>query len=93
MIIHNFSQLVISLSDNRRHHLPSTAVVAEFTEIDALPRTEVQSTISDRDVDAHTRDNALRVSWYIASMSPLTSGSQFLAIAFFRLDSAKLKQA
>ena len=37
----------------------------ELTEVDTLPRTEVQSPVSDRNVDAHTRDNALCVCWHI----------------------------
>ena len=52
-------------SNDRCHHLPCSAVVAEFTEIDALPRSEVQSPIGDGNVDAHARNDALIVSWHI----------------------------
>ena len=52
-------------SNNRHYYLPFTAVVAELTEIDALPCAEIQSPIGDRNVDAHARNDALSVSWHI----------------------------
>ena len=101
-------------SNDRSHHLPCSAVVAELTEIDALPCSEVQSPVSNGNVDAHARNDALSVSWHI--IGPLKDVSvvrnilrhkpvvnrlhvsshiwiPVLAIAFFRSDSAKLKQA
>ncbi len=101
-------------SNDRSHHLPCSAVVAELTEIDALPRAEVQAPVSNGDIDAHTRDDALRMGWHVfrtfkdvpvvghvlwhesvVNRLHVTSHVRIpvLAIAFFRRDSAKLKQA
>lgn len=101
-------------SNDRCHHLPCSAVVAELTEIDALPCSEVQSPVSDGDVNAHSRNDALRMSWHVVRtfkdvpvvvhvfryepiVNRLHVSSHIrvpvLAIAFFRRDSAKLKQA
>lgn len=101
-------------SNDRCHHLPCSAVVAELTEIDALPHAEIQSSVGDGNVDAYACYDALRMSWHI--VRPFKDVSVFwhilrhkpvvdcphvtsyvwvpvLAIAFFRRDSAKLKQA
>ena len=101
-------------SNDRCHHLPCSAVVAELTEIDALPCSEVQSPVSNGNVDAHARNDALSMSWHIVrafenvlivrhilrhepveNRLHVTSHVRVpvLAIAFFRRDSAKLKQA
>ena len=52
-------------SNDRCHHLPCSAVIAELTEIDALPHAESQSSVGDGNVDAHARNDALSVSWHI----------------------------
>lgn len=52
-------------SNDRSHHLPCFAFVAEFTEIDTLPRAEVQSPVSNGNVDAHARNDALRMGWHV----------------------------
>ena len=105
---------MLSLIYNRCHHLSCSAIVAELTEIDALPCAEIQSPVSNGDVDAHAPDDALRMGGHIVRsfkdvlvvrhvlrhkpvvnrlhVSPHIS-VPVLAIAFFRRDSAKLKQA
>ena len=101
-------------SNDRSHHLPCSAVVAELTEIDALPCSEVQSPVSNGNVDAYACYDALCVSRHVVRpfkdvsvvrhilrhkpvVDCLHVSSHIwipvLAIAFFRRDSAKLKQA
>ena len=101
-------------SNDRSHHLPCSAVVAELTEIDALPCSEVQSPVSNGNVDAYACYDALCVSRHVVRPfkdvsvvrhvlrhEPVVNRLHVtpyvrvpvLAIAFFRRDSAKLKQA
>ena len=103
-----------NLSYHCCYDFPCSSVISELTEVDALPGTEVQSPVSDRNVDAHTRDDALCVCWHIVGAfknvavvrhilrnEPVENRLHVssyvwvpvLAIAFFRRDSAKLKQA
>lgn len=105
---------VCFLSYYRRHDSPGPSVISELTEVNALPGAEVQSPVSDRNVDANTRDDALCVCWHIVGAfknvavvrhilrnEPVENRLHVssyvwvpvLAIAFFRRDSAKLKQA
>ena len=52
-------------SNDRSHHLPCSSFVTELTEIDALPRAEVQSAVSNGDIDAHASYDALRMDWHV----------------------------
>ena len=52
-------------SNDRSHYLPCSSFVTELTEIDALPRAEVQSAVSNGDIDAHASYDALRMGWHV----------------------------
>ena len=45
--------------------MSAATVVAELAKIDALPCAKVEPSVGDGDVDAHTRNDALSVSWHI----------------------------
>ena len=45
--------------------MSAASVVTELTEIDALPRAEVKSAVSNGDVDAHTGNDALRMCGHV----------------------------
>ena len=50
---------------HRSHHPSRTAIVAEFAEVDALPRAEVQAAVRDGDVEAHAEHAALGVRRHV----------------------------
>ena len=47
--------------------MSAATVVAELAEIDALPSAKVEPSIGDRDIDAHTRNDALGMCWHIVT--------------------------
>lgn len=47
--------------------MSAATIVAELTEIDALPRAKVQSAIGNGDIDTHASDDALGVRRHIVS--------------------------
>ena len=56
------------LSIYRSHNLSGTTIVAELAEVDALPRTEIQPAIRDRDGEAHTEEGTLGMSWHVLNL-------------------------
>lgn len=53
------------LSIYRSHDLSRPTIVAELAEVNALPRTEIQPAIRDRDGEAHTKEGTLGMGWHI----------------------------
>ena len=47
--------------------MSATSVVAELTKIDALPSAKVEPSVGDRDVDAHTGNDALGMCGHIVT--------------------------
>ena len=45
--------------------MSAASVVAELTEIDALPGAKVEPSVSDGDVDAHTGNDALGMCGHV----------------------------
>ena len=45
--------------------MSAASVVAELTKIDTLPGAKVEPSVSDGDVDAHTRNDALGMSGHV----------------------------
>jgi len=43
------------------------SIVAELAEVDALPSSKVEPSISDRDIDAHTGNDALGMCGHIVT--------------------------
>ena len=56
------------LSIYRSHNLSGTTIVAELAEVNALPRTEIQPAIRDRDGEAHTEEGTLGMSWHVLNL-------------------------
>ena len=49
--------------------MSAASVVAELTKIDALPGAKVEPSVSDGNVDAHTRNDALGMCGHIVRSS------------------------
>lgn len=56
------------LSIYRSHDLSRPTIVAELAEINALPRTEIQPAIRDRDGEAHTEEGTLGMGWHVLNL-------------------------
>lgn len=56
------------LSIYRSHDLSRPTIVAELAEVNALPRTEIQPAIRDRDGEAHTEEGSLGMGWHVLNL-------------------------
>lgn len=52
-------------SHHGSHDAPAAAIVAEFAEVDALPRAESKAMCGDWNRNAHTEKRRLGMGWHI----------------------------
>jgi hypothetical protein len=54
--LRQITSLDMALFVNRGHYLSASTVIAELAQIDALPGAKIQTTVSDRDSKAHSKE-------------------------------------